>query len=187
MKYLLGIFVLLMFTNVFAVCENGQVDINSASLEELDKIVWVGPSTAEKIISARPFNNLKELTKVSGIAEGKLENITKQGLACVEEEVYPEKTSDTKTSQEEDENDDKKRENLDEELAKNVKLMSVQEESDEKVEMIKLVSEDTKDIKSENDTKNLDSLNYAKYGFVGFCILLALLFILKKPKVQGLD
>ena len=49
-------------------------------------------------------------------------------------------------------------------------------------EVIKLTP---KNIKSENDNSILDNSNYAKYGFIVFCILLGLLFILKrrnKPK-----
>jgi len=41
-----------------------------------------------------------------------------------------------------------------------------------------------KDIKSEGNTFNLDKSNFAILGFVGFCILILLLFILKKNKYR---
>ncbi|PIR86783.1 MAG: hypothetical protein COU11_03705 [Candidatus Harrisonbacteria bacterium CG10_big_fil_rev_8_21_14_0_10_49_15] len=65
-------------------CVEGQVDINTASLEELQKIIGVGPATAPKIIDARPFSSVEDLVRVSGIAEGRLVDILEQGLACVE-------------------------------------------------------------------------------------------------------
>jgi len=47
----------------------GQININTASAEDLDKITEVGPATAQKIILARPFYSLNDLLKVSGIGE----------------------------------------------------------------------------------------------------------------------
>ena len=44
-----------------------SVDINSASLEQLDEITSVGPSTAQKIIDGRPFSSVDDLLKVKGI------------------------------------------------------------------------------------------------------------------------
>ena len=41
-----------------------------------------------------------------------------------------------------------------------------------------------KDIKSEGNTFNLDKSNFAIFGFAGFCILILLLFILKKNKYR---
>jgi len=60
-----------------------RIDINTASLEELDKITEVGPSTAQKIIDARPFLSLDDLLKIKGIGEKTLQKIKEQGLACV--------------------------------------------------------------------------------------------------------
>jgi hypothetical protein len=61
------------------------IDINSASLEELDEIKWIGPATAQNIIDARPFASIDELDdKVSGIGESKLADIIAEGKACVQ-------------------------------------------------------------------------------------------------------
>lgn len=67
-------------TNVCA----GQININTASAEDLDKITQIGPVTALKIISARPFYSLNDLLRVNGIGEETLQKITIQGCAYVE-------------------------------------------------------------------------------------------------------
>lgn len=47
-----------MITNVHANCEEGQIDINSASLSELDEIINIGLTRADLIIKARPFESV---------------------------------------------------------------------------------------------------------------------------------
>lgn len=102
MKSYKAIVIFLFFTLVItgtvdAGCDDGQIDINSASLTELDKIVWVGPITAEKIINKRPYGNIEELDEVSGIGEGKLGDIIDEGIACIndgENEIIFEKENE---------------------------------------------------------------------------------------------
>lgn len=60
-----------------------SIDINTASSEELDEITGIGPVLAQRIIEARPFNSLDDLTKVKGIGEKTLQKIKDQGLARV--------------------------------------------------------------------------------------------------------
>lgn len=60
-----------------------KIDINTASKEELQKIIGVGPVIAERIIEARPFSSLYDLLRVKGIGEKTLEKIIEQGLAWV--------------------------------------------------------------------------------------------------------
>jgi DNA uptake protein ComE-like DNA-binding protein len=56
--------------------EPGQlVDINSASLKELERVPGIGPVTAQKIVASRPYASLDELTKVSGIRERRLSQL----------------------------------------------------------------------------------------------------------------
>lgn len=43
------------------------VNINTATIAELDTLPGVGPATAEKIVNARPFSSIEEIEKVSGI------------------------------------------------------------------------------------------------------------------------
>jgi hypothetical protein len=70
-----------------AECNSSQIDINTASLLELDKISYVGPATAQNIINTRPFYSLDGLLNVSGIGEAKLKAIKDQGMACVGNET----------------------------------------------------------------------------------------------------
>jgi len=74
-----------------------RVDINTASLEELQKITGVGPVMAQRIIEARPFYSLDELTRVRGIGPKTLEEIKKQGLAWINPELEPPKIEKTES------------------------------------------------------------------------------------------
>lgn len=152
---------------ISATCEEGQIDINTASLEELDKIIWVGKPTAEKIINARPFGSIDELVKVSGIAEGKLADIKEQGLACVDEEESEDETTEI---------NEEKKESIP------ASALIVEEEETMKTEQLDTINLSTKDIKSENNNENSEKNRYAVYGLVAFCFLLGLLFAIKKIK-----
>jgi competence protein ComEA len=49
--------------------ENNCININTASITELDSLTGIGPSTAQKIIDSRPYNLVTDLLKVSGIGQ----------------------------------------------------------------------------------------------------------------------
>lgn len=53
----------------------GKVNINTASKDDLDGLPGIGPSTADKIIEARPFESIDDLKNVSGIGDAKFEEI----------------------------------------------------------------------------------------------------------------
>ncbi|NMB00817.1 MAG: MBL fold metallo-hydrolase [Firmicutes bacterium] len=62
------------------------VDINTASVEELQRIIHIGPALAQEIVRQReihPFKSIEELKRVSGIGEKRLADIKSEGLACV--------------------------------------------------------------------------------------------------------
>jgi len=65
-------------------CFIRSININTASKEELQKIVGVGEVLAQKIIEARPFYSINDLIRVSGIGEVTLKRIIDQNCAYVE-------------------------------------------------------------------------------------------------------
>jgi hypothetical protein len=83
MKKIIFLFILSFFAcPIFVLAE--QIDINSATLSQLDEIVHVGAKTAQKIIDDRPYDSVQSLNKVKGIGDGKyLQDIINQGWACV--------------------------------------------------------------------------------------------------------
>lgn len=64
-------------------CEQGQVDVNSASQEELLAIKHIGEARAQDLISLRPFSSLDDLVRIKGIGEKRVLDIKEQGVACV--------------------------------------------------------------------------------------------------------
>ena len=61
----------------------GQIEINTASIKQLDEITGVGPVLAQRIIDGRPYSSVDDLLKVKGIGEKTLQKIKDQGLAFV--------------------------------------------------------------------------------------------------------
>ena len=55
------------------------VDLNSATLDELDELPGIGPTTAQAILDHReqngPFASVEELLDVRGIGDAKLEQL----------------------------------------------------------------------------------------------------------------
>ena len=58
---------------------DSQLNLNTATAQELEALPGVGPELAQRILDYRtqhgPFKNVEGLTKVKGIAEGKLAKI----------------------------------------------------------------------------------------------------------------
>lgn len=57
------------------------VNINSATIDELDTLPGIGPVTAQNIIDARPFSSIEQLLDVTGIGESKYNQI--KDLVCI--------------------------------------------------------------------------------------------------------
>jgi competence ComEA-like helix-hairpin-helix protein len=87
MKLSLLFFLFLLLPSVLAKCESNQIDINTASLSDLDKITSIGPKKAQAIIDTRPYFSIDDLINVTGIGEKTLSKIKMEGLACVSSEI----------------------------------------------------------------------------------------------------
>lgn len=84
-KFWIIIFFVLFFAGrVFA---QGTVEINTASLEQLETLSGIGPVKAQAIINARPFSSVDDLLRVKGIGPVTLQKIKTQGLAYVSGQV----------------------------------------------------------------------------------------------------
>jgi len=67
----------LVFSAGVAIAEK-KININTATVEELQTLPKIGPKTAEAIVKYRkehPFKSVDELTEIKGIGEKKLEKI----------------------------------------------------------------------------------------------------------------
>lgn len=159
---------LILINFISASCSEGQIDINTATEKELEKLYGIGPVKANAIIEARPFDSLDDLIGVNGIGEITLEKIKEQNLACVENEKEEKKKEDIKNSEK---NKIEYSPTYEENITPEINLEMIP---------IKLNSE-AKNIKSEDDER-LNTKSYAIYGLAGFCILLAFLFAFKKIK-----
>jgi competence protein ComEC len=62
----------------------GMININTATLEDLMKIIHISEARGKELISLRPFNRIDDLTRINGIGPSRLEDIKKQGLVYID-------------------------------------------------------------------------------------------------------
>ncbi|MBU4069819.1 MAG: helix-hairpin-helix domain-containing protein [Nanoarchaeota archaeon] len=184
MKYALIILFILTFQNIYALCEENQIDINTASTEDLDTLYGIGSVKAEAIINSRPFEIVDDLINVIGIGEITLQKIKEQGLACVESEDF----------------DEEFKEEIEIEIIKEDEEEIIEKDSEETENFIgaeietqapELIRLNPQVIKTQSDKENSDNKtlksiilnkNKASYGFIVFCVLLGFLYIIKLKK-----
>ncbi len=173
----LGIFIMILFIISFisASCEEGQIDINSGSLGELDALSGIGPSRGQAIIDFRDskrFDSVNELIDVYGIGPVTLGNIIEQGMACVGGEEIEQVEVVVEPIVEVAEINGAPKE-----VSSNTQRGTSEGKEFETIILA------TQTIKSPDNKKNKS--NYALYGFVGFCFLLGILFVLRKRKYKN--
>ncbi|WP_042146855.1 MBL fold metallo-hydrolase [Paucisalibacillus sp. EB02] len=63
---------------------NGScININTASLEEVQRIKHIGPERAQDLIDLRPFSSVEDLDRINGIGPARIKDIVAEGVACV--------------------------------------------------------------------------------------------------------
>ena len=63
-----------------------EIDVNTASAMELQRIKGIGPKTAQAIIEFRnengPFRSVQDVTRVKGVGQKTLQKMIESGLVC---------------------------------------------------------------------------------------------------------
>ena len=59
------------------------MDINSASVEDLQKVKHIGAVRAQEMLTLRPFSSVDDMERIHGIGPKRLAEIKDQGIACV--------------------------------------------------------------------------------------------------------
>ena len=152
-----------VFSVVFvsSLCEEGQIDINTASETELQDITQIGPARAKEMLTLRPFSSVDDMIRITGIGENNINSIKSQNLACVD-----------------DENTEEEKEEVVNNETAPVEEIAIKETTPENIEL-QPIELNTKAIKSEN-SEDLDKNNYTAYSLVGFGILIIALLALNK-------
>jgi competence ComEA-like helix-hairpin-helix protein len=189
MRWAIFFLLILTINFTYAECSSTQININTASLSDLDKLDGIGAVKAQAIIDTRPFSSVDDLNKVKGIGDVILQKIKTQGLACV---------SGSSVSQ----NTDNENQELDIEPIEKENTSRVEEEpfSDSNTITANLI-EDTPSIIDTPQSENIINLNsdidiakeeiiyeskneiikkYAMYAFAFFLVFIIIILLIKR-------
>lgn len=86
------------FATLATGCAPGQININTASYEELLAIIEIGPVRASEMLELRPFISVDDMERINGIGPARLSSIKNQGLACVEDAASTEPVAEPEVS-----------------------------------------------------------------------------------------
>jgi len=177
--------IIFLFSTIFIIsfciaeCNSGQVDINSASLTDLDKLTGIGPAYAQGIIDSRPYSNVDDLDRVKGIGPKTLEKIKSQGLACVSigTSIKPEEETSEISSENEIEEDTDSATYTTRVTAKAVQETQIEEPavmSEEQTESIINLNSDITNVKKKvvYESRSEKIRKYAIYVFAGFLLVI---------------
>jgi hypothetical protein len=164
-------------------CNSGQVDINVASISELDKLTDIGPARAQYIVDARPYSSVDDLDKAKDIGPARLAKIKEQGLACIGSETYSkgEPVNQPRVSEEDSEQvltEDKFTSRVIEEtsIESQNTLEAVQTES-----IINLNSDTkTKEEKIVYESRSEQIRKYSIYAFIIFLLVVTIFLLFEK-------
>lgn len=150
-----------------------KIDINTASLKELTKIIGIGEKTAKEIINTRPFCSIDELVKVKGIGNATLEKIKQQGLAFVEKDFVEKNCIENKENYLT--NLDKKEEDVNNEVVHN----KIKDDETEKIIKLNPKKIKEQEAKIVYQSKSEIIRRYAIY-FFSFFLFLIIVLIMKE-------
>ena len=177
------IFVLIIFMISFisASCSSTKVDINSASLTDLDKLTGIGPAKAQAIIDSRPYSSVEDLVNAYGIGPATLDKIKDQELACVDSEKEPEVDTEIGTQDEIQESKNPEPQTKETQVVTTEAITNTEEQNEN---IINLNSPSIPEEKEYEEiiytSKNQKIKDYAIYGFCIFLVLIIIFLIFKK-------